>query len=66
MVEYDRFKKATKWIEDEYKRLGWTHSYRTFNPEFESDIKEFELLVLNPLEEAWSKLSDEEKRRFEI
>ena len=66
MVEYERFKKSTKWIESEYMRLGWTHNYRTFNPDLETDIKEFELLILSPLEEAWSKLSYEEKLRFEI
>lgn len=66
MVEYDKFKNATKWIESEYKRLGWTHKYRTLNPEMEKNLKEFEILVLNPLEEAWNKLSIEEKHRFRI
>lgn len=63
---YHRFKESTKWIECEYQKRGWTDVFRSYDQDMEKNIKDFELLVLGPLEEAWSKLSNEEKLRFEI
>lgn len=59
-----KFKAGLKWIEEGYVKLGWTSGRRIYDPTFEQDIKIFEDEVVKPMDEAWSKLSDDEKDKL--
>lgn len=56
-----RFKAGLNWINEGYVKRGWKHGYRTYDPSFETDIKIFEDEVVKPMDEAWSKLTDDKK-----
>lgn len=61
-----KFKRGGLWIQNGYASRGWNGPVRTFDPKFERDIKDFEIIVQKPLDAAWQLLTGAERKEAEL
>lgn len=58
---YERFKQAVAWINAEYKKRGYKASVINLDSKFQSDLKEFDLKVQDPMDKAFNELTPLER-----
>lgn len=58
---YQRFTAGTRWINRGYMDRGWTAGRHGFDPKFETDIKDFEIKVVEPMDRLWSQMTEDER-----